>query len=400
MRERLLVRAGTLVTPRTTFQQVTVAVRAGIIEALLPGDPMHPAPGDTVVDAGDRIVAPGFIDLHVHGGGGHDTMDATPEALAGLAAFHAAHGTTSLLPTTVAAPAEQIHRTLQAVAEAMAAPPGGARILGTHVEGPFLSRAKRGAHLARHVRPPDRDCDRWLFEHLGAIRRVTLAPELPGALELVRELRQAGVLVSLGHSTAGEEVVAQAVLAGATHVTHLFNAMSALEKVGALRRVGLAEVALVRDDLSVEVIADGWHLPVALLQLIVKAKGVAQTALVTDAMRAAGLPEGYYLLGGEEGMGVTVRGGMAITDEGGLAGSIAAMDELVRNAVRCLGLPLSDALRMASLTPAHILGISGRTGEIAVGKEADLVILDRELEVMATIVAGRVVYQREKAAEG
>jgi len=395
MRERLWIRAGTLVTPRSSFERATVVVRQGIIEDLFLGEGPPPAPGDVVIDAGDRIVGPGFVDLHVHGGDGYDAMDATPEALAGLTAFHARHGTTSLLPTTVAAPAEQIHRALQAIAEVMAGPPEGARVLGAHVEGPFLSQAKRGAHLAAHVRPPDRDHDRWLFEHRATIRRLTLAPELPGALDLMRELRQSGVLISLGHSTAGEEWVARAVLAGATHVTHLFNAMSTLEKVGALRRVGLAEVALLRDDLTVEVIADGLHLPMALLQLIVRVKGVAATALVTDAMRAAGLPEGRYVLGSEDGMGVTVRDGMAVTDEGGLAGSITTMDELVRNAVRHLGLSLSQALQMASLTPARILGVTGRVGEVAVGKEADLVILDRELQVAATMVGGRLVYERQ-----
>jgi N-acetylglucosamine-6-phosphate deacetylase len=204
-------------------------------------------------------------------------------------------------------------------------------------------------------------------------------------------------LISLGHSTANEELAGRAVLAGATHVTHLYNAMSTMEKVGALRRVGLAEAALARDDLTVEVIADGRHVP-PVLQLVVKAKGAAQTALVTDAMRATGLPEGRYLLGGEEGMGVTVRDGTAITDEGGLAGSIATMDRLLRNAVQLLGLTLAQAWQMASLTPIRILGIDGRVGEVAVGREAGLVILDGGLGVTATIVGGRVVYRSQPSS--
>ena len=393
MSERLFLRAGTLLTPRSTFERVTVVVSAGRIEALVAG--AAGGCGEAVIDASDGIVVPGFIDLHVHGGAGHDTMDGTPEAVRGLAAFHARHGTTALLPSTVAAPDDELEQALQAVAAVMDEPPAGARVLGAHVEGPFLSQEKRGAHLAAHVRPPRGREERWLWDHLGAVRRVTLAPELPGALELIGELRRAGVLVSLGHSTAGEEGVAAAALAGASHVTHLYNAMSALEKVGPLRRVGLAELGLVRDDLTVEVIADGWHLPVPLLQLIVRAKGPARTALVTDAMRAAGLAEGRYVLGREGAMGVTVGGGMAVTDEGGLAGSIATMEEVVRSAVHRVGLALAQAVQMATLTPAQILGVADRLGEIAPGKAADLVVLDRDLGVVATIVGGRVVHQRD-----
>lgn len=388
MKERLWIRAGTLYTPRCTFERATIVARAGFIQAILPGDVADPAPGDVVVDAREHIVAPGLIDLHVHGGGGYDTMDATPEALDGLAAFHARHGTTAMLPSTVAAPAEEIHRALEAIADAMARPPAGARILGAHIEGPFLSPAKRGAHLERHVRPPDRTRDGWLSEHQAAIRRLTLAPELPGALDLIRELRAAGILVSLGHSAPSEAVLNQAVMAGASHVTHLFNAMSTMEKVGPLRRPGLAEMALVCDGLTVEVIGDGNHVPFPVLQLVVRAKGVERVALVTDAMRAAGSPEGRYQLGE---MGVTLQGGMAVTDEGGLAGSIATMGQLVRNAVEHVGLPLAQALEMATLTPARILGIDGRQGEIAVGKVADFVVLDRELHVVTTIVDGKVV---------
>ncbi len=392
MRERLWVRAGLVLTPRCTFQGATIVARAGLIQGIVPGDAVDPSPGDVVVDARDHTVVPGYIDIHVHGGGGHDTMDATAEALDGLAAFHARHGTTALLPTTVAAPPEAIHRTLEAVAEAMARPPEGARVLGAHVEGPFLSPARRGAHVERYVRAPERAHDGWLTTHQAAIRRLTIAPELEGAIELIRELRAAGILVSLGHSAPGEEEVERAVMAGATHVTHLYNAMSSLEKVGALRRAGLAELALVCDGLTVEVIADGYHLPVPLLQLVVRAKGVGGVALVTDAMRAAGLPDGRYLLGD---MGVTVRGGMATTDEGGLAGSVATMDVLVQNAVRKVGLPLAAAVEMATLTPARVLGIAGRQGEIAIGQTADLVVLDDDLAVVKTIVHGRVVYEGE-----
>lgn len=398
MPRRLWIRAGTLITPRSTLQGVNLLVQDGTLHGLYLGQGPEPAAGDALIDATDHIVGPGLVDLHVHGGGGHDTMDGTPAAIMGLAAFHARHGTTALLPSTVSAPAEEVHRALAAVGEAMAGEPGGARILGAHVEGPFLSQAKRGAHLARHVHAPDPERTHWLFEHLGAVRSVTLAPELPGALELTRQLRMEGVLISLGHSTAGEDLVNQAVLAGATHVTHLYNGMSAMEKVGALRRVGMVEAALAQADLSVEVIADGFHVPPLVLQAVVKLKGVEQTALVTDAIRAAGLPEGRYMLGGEDGMGVTVSGGQALSDEGGLGGSIATMDQLLRNAVRLLQLPLPAAWQMASLTPARILGLDGRLGQIAVGKQADLLILDHDLEVVATIVGGQVVYRREEPA--
>jgi len=391
MSKRLWIRAGTLITPRTSCQQVTILVEEDRIAGLWPGAAPAPCPGEPVLDADGQFVGPGFVDLHVHGGGGFDTMDATTEAVLGLAAFHARHGSTSLLPSTVAASDEEIHAALAAVEEAMGTDSPGARVLGAHVEGPFLSHGKRGAHAARHVRPPNRERDTWLFEHQAAIRRLTLAPELPGALELIRQLRQMGILVSLGHSAADEALVAEAILAGAGHVTHLFNAMSTLGKVGAVRRLGLAEVALVRDDLTVEVIADGFHFPLALLPLVVRAKGAEGVALVTDAMRAAGLPDGRYTLGE---MMVTVQGGMAISDEGGLAGSIATMDQLLRNAVQRAGQPLARAWQMASLTPARILSAADHLGEVAVGKTADLVILDPALQVVATLVGGQVVYRR------
>lgn len=392
MAERLIVWAGTLITPRSRFEQVTVVVERGLIHDILPGTYLDPEPGDRLLDARSQAVGPGFVDLHVHGGGGYDTMDGTVEAIEGLAAFHAQHGTTALLPSTVAAPPEACHCVLEAVGAAIGTPSAGARVLGAHVEGPFLSQRKRGAHAAAQVRAFERERDPWLFTHLAAIRRVTLAPELPGALALISELRRSGVLVALGHSEAGEELVGQAVLAGATHVTHLYNAMSAMEKVGAIRRAGLAEAALLRDDLSVEVIADGFHVPVPVLQMVVRLKGPACVALVTDANRAAGLPEGRYQVGMEEVACATVRDGMAVTDEGGLAGSVATMDQLVRNMVERAGLPLPQAWQMASLTPARILG-AHKLGQVAVGNEGDLVVLDADLRVAATVVAGRVAYE-------
>ncbi len=392
MDRTLYIHAGRLITPRSELHDVTIVAREGTILDILPG--AIPAPdGEPFLEAGSHIVGPGLIDLHVHGGGGHDTMDGIPQALLGLSAFHARHGTTALLPSTVAASAEQIDWVLAAFPSAMAAPVVGARILGAHVEGPFLNPAKRGAHLARYVRAPAEPPELWLEAHRAAIRRLTLAPELPGALELTKALRRQGVLVSIGHSTADEEMVARSALAGATHVTHLFNAMTTMEKVGALRRAGLAEAALASDEMTVEVIADGWHVPFSVLKLVVRAKGPERVALVTDAMRAAGLPAGRYDLGG---MGVTVQDGHAITDEGGLAGSIATMSELLRNAVHRVGIPLANAWRMCSLTPAQILGESNRLGQVAVGHAADLLVLDDDLQVVATIVDGHIVYERGK----
>jgi N-acetylglucosamine-6-phosphate deacetylase len=318
-------------------------------------------------------IVPGYIDVHVHGGGGAQCNTSDADELAAVAAFHARHGTTALLATTVAAPVGELEAALRAADRAP--------VLGAHLEGPFLSRARPGAMDPEAFLDPDP----VVLERLlaaGGVRMVTLAPELPGALSLVSRLADAGVVASLGHSDASYEEARAAARAGARSVTHLFNAMPPFHH----RSPGIVGAALELDALTCELICDGAHVDPAVLRVALRAKGVSGVRLVTDAMEAAGLPDGTYRLGAAP---VTVSGGRAViagTDT--IAGSTLTMDAAVRGAVRFLGVAVEEAVAMASAAPARLLGLGERKGAIAVGWDADLVLLDEELRVLRTMIGG------------
>jgi N-acetylglucosamine-6-phosphate deacetylase len=336
-------------------------------------------------DARGALVVPGFVDLHVHGGAGAEFPTAGEDGLHDLLAVHARHGTTGLLATTVSAPPGPLRDAVASLARA-ASVAGGAELLGIHLEGPFLSDARRGAQDPRALRPPDpREIDALLAAGGGAVRLVTLAPELPGGLAAIEQLVAAGVVAALGHSDATYEQGRAAITAGARHATHLFNGMRPLHH----REPGLAGAALEAPDVVCELIADGHHVHPAALRLAHAAKGTAGVALVTDAMQAAGLGDGRYRLGR---LAVRVRDGRAeLADTGTLAGSTLTMDAAVRHAVEAMGVPLADAVAMASVVPVRVLGLDDRKGAIAVGFDADLVVLDDRLEVRRVMVGGRWV---------
>jgi N-acetylglucosamine-6-phosphate deacetylase len=273
--------------------------------------------------------------------------------------------------------------------------PAGSLLLGAHIEGPYFAQAKRGCHLSRFVRDPEpREYER-LLEYAGDISSMTLAPELPGAERLVRALAERGILVSLGHSEASFDQVRAAVGWGARHVTHLYCAMSTITRHGPHRQGGLVEAALTSDELSAEVIADGKHLPPELIRLALKAKGIQRVCAVTDAMRGAGMPDGRYAFGPRDGQEAVVRDGAAVMpDYSGFASGVARMNDLVRVLRDRVGLTLADAVQMASLNPARVLGLDGRMGSLEAGKEAHVVIADNDLAVKATLVHGQVVYRQ------
>ena len=335
--------------------------------------------GEEVIDLTGNYLAPGFIDLHVHGALGRDTMEGTTEAFRAICDYHAAGGTTSLLLTTVTAPIEQIVTLVRQIEAAGETIP---QLRGAHIEGPFISREKRGAQAAEFIVEPREELVRRLLQESSAIQRVTLAPEVPGALDLISRLTNAGIASSGGHSNAWEEEAQAAFGRGMRQVTHTFNCMSSLRRRAGERVAGLLEFALSEPEIFCELIADGQHVGTTLMRMLYRAKGAAGICLVTDATAGAGLPnESRFMLGGAECL---VRDGACwMADGSALAGSAARMIDLVRRMVEEVGMPLHGAVRMATETPARAMGWKNK-GVLEVGKDADLVVLSPEMEVIRT----------------
>ncbi len=376
----MIIAGGTLITPFETLADHDLIIEGSTIAALRPA--VSRADGGAI-DARGLFVAPGLIDVHVHGGAGHDTMDAMPEALHGMARFFARHGVTAYYPTTMTAPPDAIYAAVENVRRSPQ-PDDGAQHLGVHVEGPYLSPKHPGAQPASALRDPDpAEYGAWLSS--GVVRLITIAPERPGALELIEAGLDAGVEFALGHTDADYEQVIEAASRGVRQATHTFNAMVGLHH----RQPGTVGGVLADDRIYAQVIADGVHVHPAAVKVLVRAKGPGRTLLITDAMRAAGLPDGQYELGGQP---ITVSGGVARTPSGALAGSTATLDAVLRNAMAFAGLTLSEALPMATSAPAEAMGLTGRKGVLAPGADADIILLDAECRVRLTIVAGRVVY--------
>ncbi len=374
---------GTLVTPRETVVGRPLVIENGKVVRLASGRE-SPPPGAEVLDARGCWVAPGLIDLHVHGSAGYDTMDASQQAVHGMARFFARHGVTAYLPTTAAAPSDVLRASLHTLA-ACDPPPDGARHLGAHIEGPYLNAAFRGAQPEPSLRDADpAEYEEWFSS--GQVRLMTVAPERPGVMDLIRRGREAGVEFAIGHSQATYEQVLQAVDLGLRQATHTFNGMPPLHH----RTPGVVGAVLTDDRIYAQVIADGVHLHPAVVKLIIRAKGPGRVLLITDAIRAAGLADGEYTLAGEP---ITVRDGICRTAQGSLAGSTLTLETAVRNVISFAGVSLAEALTMATETPAEAMGWSGRKGILAPGADADLIFLDADLNVRLTMIAGKVVYR-------
>jgi N-acetylglucosamine-6-phosphate deacetylase len=326
-----------------------------------------------------RHLVPGFVDLHVHGGGGHSTLSPDPEEIDAAASFHRRHGTIRTLVSIATAPIDEMVEALSAAAQLTAA----GQILGAHLEGPFLNPVRAGAHDPRHLLAPDPNTlDRLVGAADGALRVMTLAPELPGGLDLVRRIRDAGIVAAIGHSDADYATTTRAFEAGATLVTHLFNGMRPMHH----REPGVAGAALADPSVTCELINDGVHVHDAAARLAFTA-ATDRVALVTDATAAAGDASGTYRLAGVE---IRVSDGAPrLADGVTLAGSTLTMDMAVRRAVHELGVPLPMAVAAASRVPAHVLGIADEAGSIEAGRAADLVVLDDALEVEAVMLDGR-----------
>lgn len=351
---------------------------------------------DLRIDARGNFVSPGFIDLHVHGGGGFDFMDGTMEAFRGIFNAHLKHGTTAMMPTTLTSTKEGIKAVLDSYLAAEKMPDSACHLLGIHIEGPYFAMVQRGAQDPRFIRKPDPEEYREILANYNCIKRWSIAPELEGALEMGDFLLAKGVIPSIAHTDAVYEDVVRAWNHGYTLITHLYSSMNGVIKRGAYRFAGTVESAFLIDDLDVEIIADGKHLPIPLLQLIYKIKGPDRIALITDAMRAADTNASQSVLGKiDDGLPVIIEDEVAkLPDRNSFAGSIATADRLVRVMWKEAGINLVDVIKMMCTTPARIAGVSHSKGSLAAGMDADIAIFDETVTIQQVIKAGKVAYAK------
>jgi N-acetylglucosamine-6-phosphate deacetylase len=392
----LLFTGGVIVLEDRLLDRGAVRVEDGRI-AGVQVSPTAAVPTAQLIDLQGGYLVPGFVDLHVHGGAGADFMDGTADAFRTVCQAHARHGTTSLLPTTTVARHEQHLTFLEVCRQLKREGTGGAAILGAHFYGPYFALEARGCHPAAPVRPPAPEEYAAYLAFADCIATATVAPELDGAEGFVRACRAHGIRCNAGHSYATFEQTEAALGWGVRHVDHLFCAMSDRARLRQSQtypmRGGLLEATLYFDELTTEVIADGKHLQAELLKLAYKVKGPGRLALVTDCNRALDMPDGEYVFGPRDG-GETIlrRDGVGVMPDGkALASGVVGMDHCVRTFLRLTGASLVDVVRMASLTPARIAGFADVTGSITPGKRADLVVLDKDLEVRAVFVGGQPI---------
>lgn len=344
-------------------------------------------PCDRVYDGGGAYLSPGWIDLHCHGGGSYDFMDGGAEAIREGAKTHLCHGTTSLYPTTLSASRQTLRRAVEDIREAMDFP----TVRGAHLEGPYFDPASCGAQNPAYIRGFDREEMEELLSY-GVVKRWDFAPELAGSEEAAAFLAGRGVVPAMGHSSATYEELLPAYRQGCRLVTHLYSATSTVVRVEGYRRLGIVESAFLLEDMTAEMIADGHHLPPELLRMIVQVMGAGRLCLVTDAMRAAGMPEGPTVLGSmQEGVPCISEGGVAkLPDRSAFAGSVATADQLVATAYHKAHLPLPRVIEMITKTPARVMGLSHK-GQLCPGFDADLVLFNEEIRVQAVFVGGRLM---------
>jgi N-acetylglucosamine-6-phosphate deacetylase len=391
----LVFRGGTIVLPDSLLAGGQVEVTGASITAIRPAPCPTPEDAAQIVDLADGYLVPGYVDLHVHGGAGADFMDGTDQAFRTVCQAHARHGTTSLLPTTTVARHEQHLKFLQLCRRFLQGGTDGASILGAHFYGPYFATEARGCHPASPVRPPLAEEYEQYLAYADAIATATVAPELAGAETFVRACRSRGIRCNAGHSHATFEQMEAALSWGVRHVDHLFCAMSDRARLRQSQpypmRGGVLEATLFFEALTTEVIADGKHLSRELLLLAYKIKGPDRLALVTDCNRALDMPDGEYIFGPlDGGEPILRRDGVGVMLDGqALASGVVGMDECVRTFHRLTVVPLVEVIRMASLTPARIAGHDQQLGSIAAGKRADLLVLDKQLQIKQVYIGGR-----------
>lgn len=374
------------------IKEKTVVVKDGQIFDF--PDDICPPPEAVVVDAQGKYLSPGFIDTHTHGAGGCDYMDGSCEAMITAAKTQLKHGATTIVPTPLAAAQEEILHTLRVYQTVKQSMKDGPHLAGLHLEGPYFAMSQRGAQPPQYIRVPKAEEYMEIMElAAGDIRIWSLAPELDGAMELIKVCQRSGIRTSVGHSDAAYETVQQAYELGCKRITHLYSACSTITRVNGYRRLGVVESAFLLKDMYVELIADGCHLPPALIRLVYDAKGADRICLVTDSMRAAGTDATTSVLGSlQNGTEIIIEDGVAkMPSRECFAGSIATCDRLVRVAWKQAKIPLHEAVKMAATTPAASVGLADKTGSIALGKAADLILFDEDINVSWHMVGGNII---------
>ncbi len=346
------------------------------------------------IDAGGHYIAPGMIDIHVNGAMGADVTKVNRDTFSTMGSFFATHGVTSYLATAITSADHDLINVLENAREYIQqGQQGVAELLGVHMEGPYLSREQSGAHPRTFLSLPEADHYMQFLAYHDVLKKMTIAPELKGAAKLVKALKKEGIIAAAGHTNGIYEEIIPAINEGITHATHFFCNMSHFRRDQLKRVAGAVETLLYDDRVTGEIIADGWHVGPLLMKLLVRVKGVDRVCFVTDAMPATGLPEGRHFIGDVEAI---VENGIArLPDNSAYAGSITTMDVCVRNGLQQMGLSFKDALRMATLTPAHIIGVSDQKGSLEKGKDADILIMDKDFNVHKTIIQGKIEYTRK-----
>jgi N-acetylglucosamine-6-phosphate deacetylase len=347
------------------------------------------------VDAGGRLIAPGLIDIHTHGALGHTFNEPTAEAFGVITGENARRGVTSLLATPATAPIPNLVACLEFSRQWMNEAQVGAQVLGVHLEGPYFSLSQAGAQDPANIRNPNDGTVDQLLEHHDVIRMVSYAPELPGALELTARLAALGIVPAAGHSSAKEDEVAAAIALGLRHIIHIWSAQSTTVREGPWRKPGLLEVSLASDELTVEMICDNKHLPPTLMKLAYKCIGADRLCVISDATSGAGLPEGSRFRMGE--MEYEVHDGVGMMfDRSCFAGSTTLVNDMIPILIEHVGIPLPEAIRMASLTPARVIGVDDRKGSLAAGKDADIAIFNDDFTAWKTLVGGKFTVDSEQ----
>ena len=383
----IAIKNGRIATPVDVIDDGVILVKNSKIEAVGEKDKVTMPRDALVIDARGRIATPGFIDVHVHGGGGSDVMDGSYDALNEMSTFEARHGTTGFLPTPYTDSQKRLLASVKAIETAMKRGTSGGEVLGIHLEGPYINIERKGGQPPEYIRKPDLEELRLLLEASNNnVKMITLAPEVNGGSEFVRRIIQYGVVASIGHSNATYDEALRAVDAGVSHACHAYNAMREFHH----REPGVVGAVLSCDELTAELIADGIHVHPAAMKILVKCKGTDRIILVTDAVVGTGM-EGRYKLGGRDVV-ITKKDSRFL--DGALAGSVLTMDSAVRNIMGLVGASLQDAVKMATVNPARRIGVYDRKGSLEAGKDADITIVDDQINVYMTMVMGKIVYER------
>jgi N-acetylglucosamine-6-phosphate deacetylase len=383
-----LVHIGRAFTPTAELVDAGILIRDGVIETVGPRSSMTLPAGGEEIRAMDKMAAPGFVDVHIHGAGGHDVMEGTEEALDAVSSMIGSHGTTSFVATTVTADPNAICKSSEEIARYIAQQHArtraGAEVLGIHFEGPFISPVRRGVHPLQWIKLPSAELlEKFIAAAQGNALVLTIAPELLGAMPCIDAARKAGMIVGIGHTDATYEQTRAALARGAHHAIHAYNAMRPFSH----RDAGVIGAVLVTPEITAELIADGVHVDETAMRLLVKAKGASGVILISDGISATGMPDGKYILGGFD---VTVTNGVCRNGEGSLAGSTLTLDRALRNIVQ-LGTPVGEAVRMLTLNPAKLLGIEHKKGTLHANADADVVLLNERLEITQVFTRGLAV---------